>query len=60
MDLRRCFTRDHLRRSLSIADLCHHYGISRQTGYKGIGRFEAEGTQGLRPIFDSSKLQVVL
>ena len=48
MDLRRCFIRDHLRRSLSVADLCRDYDISRQTGYKWIRRFEAEGMEGLR------------
>lgn len=32
----------------SVADLCRVYGISRKTGYKWIGRYEAEGMEGMR------------
>jgi len=28
------FIADYLRRSLSISELCAHYGISRKSGYK--------------------------
>jgi putative transposase len=31
----------------SMAELCRMYGISRPTGYKWIGRYEAEGPPGL-------------
>jgi len=27
----------------SFSDLCHDFGISRKTGYKWVGRYEAEG-----------------
>ena len=32
---------------LSHTELCRRYGISRQTGYKWLARFEAEGPAGL-------------
>ena len=39
MDQRTQFIADHLRRTLSITELCELYGISRKTGYKWIGRY---------------------
>jgi len=33
---------------LSFAALCREHGISRKTGYKLIGRYEAEGVDGLK------------
>jgi len=31
----------------NLAELCRFYGVSRETGYKWIGRYEAEGVEGL-------------
>lgn len=31
-----------MRRSLSITDLCEHYGISRKSGYERFERYENE------------------
>ena len=31
----------------SVADLCRSFGVSRKTGYKWLGRFDAEGPAGL-------------
>ena len=47
MDQRTQFIADYLRRSLSITELCEHYGISRKSGYKWIERYEREGPPGL-------------
>ena len=33
--------------SESLSDLCRQFGISRKTGYKWLGRYEAEGPSGL-------------
>ena len=38
---------DYLRRSLSVTELCEHYGISRKIGYKWIERYERGGPTGL-------------
>jgi putative transposase len=32
----------------SFAELCRRYGVSRQTGYKWLGRYAAAGLEGLR------------
>ena len=34
----------------SLAELCRFYGISRGTGYKWIGRYAAQGLEGLREL----------
>lgn len=47
MDERALFVTDALRREANIAELCRHYGISRKTGYKWLGRYEEEGRPGL-------------
>jgi transposase InsO family protein len=31
----------------TMTELCERYGISRKTGYKRLGRFQAEGSEGL-------------
>lgn len=46
MDLRLAFARAHAA-GASMTALCEQYGISRKTGYKWAGRFEAEGRGGL-------------
>ncbi len=47
MDQKTQFIADYLRRSLSVTELCEHYGISRKTGYKWIERYEHGGPAGL-------------
>lgn len=34
----------------NIAGLCREYGVSRKTGYKWLGRFEADGVDGLEDL----------
>jgi putative transposase len=34
---------------MSFAELCRYYGVSRQTGYELVARYEAEGVAGLQP-----------
>ena len=31
-----------------ISEVCAEFGISRQTGYKWLGRYRAEGVEGLK------------
>ena len=47
IDQKTQFIADYLRRSLSVAELCEHYGLSRKSGYKWIERYENEGPTGL-------------
>jgi transposase InsO family protein len=47
MDERLCFVADWLSSGFGFAELCRRYGVSRKTGYKWIGRYEAEGPSGL-------------
>ena len=47
MDQKTQFIADYLRRSLSVTELCEHYGISRKTGYKWIERYEHGGLTSL-------------
>ena len=48
MDQKTQFIADYLRQSLSITELCLHYGISRKTAYKWISRYHALGLAGLQ------------
>ncbi|MGH8568431.1 MAG: helix-turn-helix domain-containing protein, partial [Gammaproteobacteria bacterium] len=41
------FIADYLRQSVSVTELCEHYGVSRKSGYKWIERYEREGPAGL-------------
>lgn len=50
MDQRTQFIADYLRRSLSMTELCAHYGISRKTGYKWVDRYLHDGPQGLEDL----------
>lgn len=43
MELRKQFVRDYKLEARSVKDLCAMYGISRQTGYNWIERYEREG-----------------
>ena len=47
MDERMRFVVEQLSGEWTMSDLCDRYGISRQTGYKWIGRYRAEGASGL-------------
>jgi putative transposase len=47
MDQKIQFIADDLRRTLSITELCARYGVSRQTGDKGIERSRTSGPPGL-------------
>lgn len=47
MDQKTQFVSEYLRDSLSLAELCHRYNISRKTGYKWIARYQALGPAGL-------------
>jgi putative transposase len=47
MDQRIQFIADCLKQEVSMAELCRHYGISRKTGYKWLGRYEAGGPGAL-------------
>jgi putative transposase len=47
MDLKTQFIADYLRQTLSVAELCYHYNISRKTGYKWIDRYLEDGATGL-------------
>ena len=47
MDERVKFCFEHSLGQESMTDLCRKYGISRQSGYKWLGRYEAEGFGGL-------------
>jgi putative transposase len=47
MDERLRFIEEWREGMSSIAELCRRYGVSRKTGYKFIGRYLAEGADGL-------------
>lgn len=47
MDQKTQFIADYLRQTLSITELCAHYGVSRKTGYKWIDRYLTLGPAGL-------------
>ena len=47
VDERMAFIVDWQRGEDSLSELCRRYGISRKTGYKMTGRYEAEGLRGL-------------
>ena len=47
MDERMCFVAACLRGEEPMALLCGHYGISRKTGYKWLGRYREAGLAGL-------------
>jgi len=47
MDERMQFITDYQRQLFTMTALCDRYGISRKTGYKVLGRYDAEGAAGL-------------
>lgn len=42
------FIEDYRSEHWTVADLCRRYGVSRETGYKWLERYEAEGWAGLQ------------
>ena len=46
---KRRFIEDWQRGQMSFAELCRSHGVSRQTGYEVVERYEAEGLAGLKP-----------
>ena len=49
MDEKTAFIAERLRGELPMTTLCEHYGISRDTGYRLLGRYREEGPGGLEP-----------
>ena len=47
MDEKLAFIAEYLRGELPMTALCERYGISRDTGYRLLGRYRAEGPGGL-------------
>ena len=47
LEQRRKFVEERQLEQDDFAELCRKYGISRQTGYKWVKRFEAQGVAGL-------------
>ena len=43
------FIVEWLEGELSMAELCRQHGVSRQTGYELVSRFEASGIDGVKP-----------
>jgi transposase-like protein len=51
MKLRCDFVELALQQGLPFSELCRRFGISRQSGYKWLGRFRQQGLGGLgRPV----------
>lgn len=47
MSLRQEFVRLSENQAVSFTELCQRYGISRKTGYKWLGRYRKQGSEGL-------------
>jgi transposase InsO family protein len=47
VSLRKDFVLAVLSEEMTVVDACKHFGISRKTGYKWLGRFESAGIAGL-------------
>ncbi|WP_176133860.1 IS481 family transposase [Paraburkholderia hospita] len=47
MNLREDFVRDAATQAVPFSELCRKYKITRQTGYKWLGRHKSEGADGL-------------
>lgn len=48
MDERVKFVAECLREETTMTELCKRYGVSRETGYTWLKRYEAEGIEGLK------------
>src|SRR6202022_3279383 len=49
MDEKTAFIAEYLRGELPMTALCECYGISRDTGYRLLGRYREAGLGGLEP-----------
>lgn len=47
MSLRQEFVRLSEKKAVSFTELCQRYAISRKTGYKWLGRYRQQGSEGL-------------
>src|SRR3974377_492999 len=47
LEERKAFINEWRKQEVPFAELCRDFHISRQTGYKWLGRYEAEGESGL-------------
>ena len=47
MDERLRFIADYLNNYFSVTELCHHYNVSRKTGYKLINRYNKYGIESI-------------
>ena len=50
LEQRRKFVEERQLEQEDFAELCRKYGVSRQTGYKWVKRFEAQGVAGLEDL----------
>jgi transposase len=50
LDRRKQFIEEFQLEQDGFAELCRMYGVSRQTGYKWVERFEAQGEAGLEDL----------
>ena len=50
MEERFGFIEDWRSQDWTMAELCRFYGVTRVTGYKWVGRYEAGGLDGLRDL----------
>jgi putative transposase len=50
VESRKVFIEDWQAGEKNFAELCREYGISRQSGYKWVGRFQEQGVQGLEEL----------
>jgi putative transposase len=50
VEQRREFIQEWQLNEVSFAELCSRYGVSRQTGYKWLRRFDRQGETGLRDL----------
>ena len=49
MEQRLAFVVEWLKHECSMAELCRSFGISRQTGYELVARYETDGVDALKP-----------
>ena len=47
LDERKVFLEEWRKQETSFAELCREFQVSRQTGYKWLGRYEAEGERNI-------------
>jgi transposase len=59
MDQRMCFVATCLEGHESVSELCRHFGISRKTGHKWLGRYGPEGVSGPGVVWKLADRQAV-